>query len=96
MHTKWTVEKSKALNRYIVSIKEPFRVIAVVRESEDAEANAKRIVQAVNSFDGLLEVSKMIVAENLANYEALGELAFAIDYIANKAKQASAQAETKC
>ena len=60
------------------------------------ESNAKRICQMNNSFDELLEVSKMIVAENLANYEALGELAFAIDYIANKAKQAIAEAETKC
>ena len=98
MHTKgkWT---TRELKNEVYEIHGEMTLIAAVGEATTnptSEANAKRIVQAVNSHDDLLEVSKMIVEENLANYEALGELAFAIDYIANKAKQAIAQAEMKC
>ena len=66
MHTKgkWTIERDQdSINLQSLhwDIRSGYDHIARVEN----EANAKRIVQAVNSFDGLLEALKNLVDRDL-------------------------------
>ena len=89
---KWTVRYSKILLRNIIEIEEPFQVIADIRD-KNSLANAKRIVQMNNSFDGLLEACKGMLygLEDCIDINARGEDKYNSDML--EAKTAIAQAE---
>ena len=64
----------------------------LVKDTE-SEANAARIVQCVNEYDGLIETVESLRAENTELIEALFDLSKTAEYCSDKTKQTLAKIE---